>query len=412
MSTKLRYLFTLICSICLFTACGDDDKGEGGGGDTTWEQVAGSYEGDKLAFSYGETTLTGKKATFTATNSSNGSLALTNVIPGEETTTISDIKVENSAFSGTAATTNANVEYTGSVKDEVMTLKLNVVMKDPNGWAKTYNLADYETGPYDYLGESMIAPTSAALYANWVAEEDYVNVLVPLFKIAGGGLLPQVLKTVTLESDGNITAEFMKKPTIQFQQEWIMGFFFTQQAPDPSVFNALIPAEGWQSAPQHLAYWYVKNDQLYVKLNISAIVSQALGAEAEGLSDLINQILNGSPSTIKQLLSQLPGINLANISDASFEMLLSWVKDGIPMSVKIDNGHTYMYLDKTAFDPIFSSRTEGDQTTSDLQEVWKMLVESNKIPQEMQPLALFINMISQYWGGTSEFGLGLDLIAK
>ena len=27
-----------------------------------------------------------------------------------------------------------------------MTLKLTVVMNDPNGWAKTYSLADYTTG--------------------------------------------------------------------------------------------------------------------------------------------------------------------------------------------------------------------------------------------------------------------------
>lgn len=93
MSKKLLYLLTLICSICLFTACGDDDEKKEEEIDNSWEQVAGTYEGEKLALSYGETPLTGKKVTFSASSSTNGTLALTNVIPGENATTISDIKV-------------------------------------------------------------------------------------------------------------------------------------------------------------------------------------------------------------------------------------------------------------------------------------------------------------------------------
>lgn len=410
MSKRLLYLLTLICSICLFTACSDDDEKEEVEIDNSWELVAGTYNSEKLALLYSEDSLPGKEVTFAATNSTNGALTLKNVIPGEATTTISNITVANSEFSGTTSTTYADVEYTGSVKDEVMTLKLNVTMKDPNGWANTYNLADYVTGPFDYHGQAMTIPTSGALYANWIAEDDYVDVLVPLFRIAGGALLPQVLNTVTLENDGNITAEFMKKPTITFDQSWIMGFFFTGNAPSADVVNALIPSRSWEIAPKHLAHWFVKDDQLYVKLNISTIIAQVMGTEAEGLEDIINLVLEGNSGTIKPLLSSVLGINLDNVSDASFSTLLSWVKDGVPMSVKVENGHTYMYLDKKAFDPFFSSRTVGDETTSDLQEIWKLLNESGKIPQEMQAMAMFINMIVQYWTGTTEFGLGMDLI--
>lgn len=412
MSKKLLYLLTLICSISLFTACSDDDNEKKEEEvDNSWEQVVGDYSGEKLTFSYGETTLTGKEVKFSATNGTNGSLLLKNVIPGENETTISDIAVTKGEFSGTATTTNANVEYTGSVKDEVMTLKLTVVMNDPNGWAKTYRLSNYETGEYNYEGMPMIVPTNCALYANWEAEENYVNVLVPIFKIAGGILLPQVLNTVTLETDGNITAEFMQKQKVQFEQSWIMSFFFTGNAPDESTVKALIPASGWQTAPKHLAYWFVKNDQLYVKLNISTILSQVLGSEAEGLGDIINELLNGDPSVIKGMLSTMAGIDLSNISDASFATLLSWVKDGIPMNVKIENGCTYMYLDKKSFDPFFSSHDVSGEATSDLSEIWKALVAAGKIPQEMQPMALFINMITEYWPGTTAFGLGMNLQA-
>lgn len=407
MSTKLRYLFTLICSICLFTACGDDDKGEGGGGDTTWEQVAGSYEGDKLAFSYGETTLTGKKATFTATNSSNGSLALTNVIPGEETTTISDIKVENSAFSGTAATTNANVEYTGSVKDDVMTLKLNVVMKDPNGWAKKYRMADYTTGELtynDYTNPNAVI--AGAGYFNYVCNtgsSDFGTSYGAMFRGVFGVLLPQVLNTVTLNSDGNITANFMKGPKIQFEPMWAM------QAPTADVVTGLIPTSGWQQSPEHLAYWFEKDGKLMVKLNIGAIMSQVMGSDAGALEGIINQILTSDPATLKTLLAGLLKVPAIPVSDETIAMIQSWVVNGVPMSVKTVDGHTYMYLDKETFDPIMGANSSG---TSDIMAIWNMLGEAGIIPEQAQMAGMLINGIANNWESAEAFDLGLDLVAQ
>lgn len=408
MSTKLRYLFTLICSICLFTACSDDDdKGKDGGGDTTWEQVAGSYEGDKLAFSYGETTLTGKKATFTATNSSNGSLALTNVIPGEETTTISDIKVENSAFSGTAATTNANVEYTGSVKDDVMTLKLNVVMKDPNGWAKTYRMADYTTGLLEYNGyPNPNAVIAGAGYFNYVCvtnSSDFGTSYGAMFRGVFGVLLPQVLNTVTLNSDGNITANFMKGPKIQFDPMWAM------QAPTADVVNGLIPASGWQQSPEHLAYWFEKDGKLMVKLNIGAIMSQVMGSEAGALEGIINQVLTSDPATLKTLLAGLLEVPAIPVSDETIAMIQSWVVNGVPMSVKTVDGHTYMYLGKETFDLIMGANSSG---TSDIMAIWNMLGEAGIIPEQAQMAGMLINGIANNWESAEAFDLGLDLVAQ
>lgn len=149
-----------------------------------------------------------------------GRLPLTNVIPGEDATTISDIKVVKSEFSGTATTTNANVEYTGSVKDEVMTLKLTVVMNDPNGWAKTYNLADYTTGELEYNGyTNPSAVLAGAGYVNYVcvtSSSDYGTFLRSNVQRSFGILLPQVLNSVTLGTDGTITAEYMKGKGITF----------------------------------------------------------------------------------------------------------------------------------------------------------------------------------------------------
>lgn len=404
MSTKLRYLFTLICSICLFTACGDDDdKGEGGGGDTTWEQVAGSYEGDKLAFSYGETTLTGKKATFTATNSSNGSLALTNVIPGEETTTISDIKVENSAFSGTVATTNANVEYTGSVKDDVMTLKLNVVMKDPNGWAKKYSLAEYTNGELTYNGHTNeTAVVAGAGYVKYENDSDNGIAYGAMFRAMFGILLPQVLQSVTLEPDGNITAEYLPGNKITMEPMWALA------PPLKDVVNGIIPTAGWVQSPKHLAYWFEKDGKLYIKLNIEAILVQVMGENAASLSEMVSTILTSEPSVLKGLLGQLMGVSEIPVSDDTIRMLQEWVINGVPMNVTAENGHTYMYLNKENWDPIMKMR-DG---SSDLIQVWNMLDQAGILPSEAGMAGMLLPTISQGWDATETFDLGLDLVAQ
>lgn len=404
MSKKLLYLLALICSISLFTACGDDDEKKEEV-DNSWEQVAGTYEGEKLVFSYGETPLTGKKVTFSASSGSNGTLALTNVIPGEDATTISDIKVANSEFSGTATTTNASVEYAGSVKDEVMTLKLTVVMNDPNGWAKTYSLADYTTGT---VGEQVIVLTGG-LYCNWVSEGNG-GAVAPMLRTIGSLLMPQVLKTVTLETDGNITASYHKGPIV-FDQSVIMGLMMGTPPPTAEDVQAMIPSDGWLDAPKNLAHWFVKDNKLYVKLNITAIISQVMGSDASGMSEIINSVLQGDPATIKAMLSNfVPGLDLSSISDDTFEMLLNWTKNGIPMNVVTENGRTHMYLDKEALTPLMVDKTlaETQGMNADIIKLWNLLVAAKIIPQEASAAFMILLNFPQNWPTTTEFGLGLD----
>lgn len=401
MSKKLLYLLALICSISLFTACGDDDEKKEEV-DNSWEQVAGTYEGEKLVFSYGETPLTGKKVTFSASSGSNGTLALTNVIPGEDATTISDIKVANSAFSGTATTTNASVEYAGSVKDEVMTLKLTVVMNDPNGWAKTYNLADYTTGELTYNGyTNPSAVIAGAGYVNYVcvtSSSDYGTSYGAMFRGLFGILLPQVLNSVTLGTDGTITADYMKGKGITFDPSWIF------QSPAKETAEALFPTSGWLEAPKHLAYWFHKDGKLYTKLDLGNILVQVMGSGAEGMSGMISQIMTSDPATLKTLLGSLLGTEIP-VSDETIALLQNWTANGIPMTVKVANGHTYLYLDKAALDPIMKMR-DG---SSDLLNLWNMLSTAGIIPAEAAMAGMLLTSISNNWDATEAFDLGLDL---
>lgn len=402
MSKKLLYLLTLICSFSLFTACSDDDDEKKEEVDNSWEQVVGDYSGDKLAFSYGEMTLTGKEVKFSATSGANGSLLLKNVIPGENETTISNITVTKGEFSGTATTTNANVEYTGSVKDEVMTLKLTVVMNDPNGWAKTYSLADYTTGELEYNGyTNPSAVLAGASYVNYIcvtSSSDYGTSYGAMFRGLFGILLPQVLNTVTLGSDGTITAKYMKGQSVKFETNWIF------QSPEKETAEALFPTSGWLDAPKHLAYWSHKDGKLYTKLDLGNIITQVMGSEAEGMSGIINQIMTSDPATLKGLLGTMLGTEI-NISDETIALIQNWAVNGIPMNVKTENGHTYLYLDKATLDPIMKMR----DSSSDLLNIWNMLSTAGIIPTEATMAGMLLTTISNNWGATETFDLGLDL---
>ncbi len=403
MSKKLVYLFALICSIGLFTGCSDDEEEIV---DNSWEELVGDYSGENLVLSYGDMALTGKKVSFSATSGNNGKLLLNNIIPGENETTISNVEVKNSEFSGTATTTYANVEYAGSVKEKVMTLKLTVVMNDPNGWAKTYSLADYTTGPLEYNGyENPNAVLAGAGYVNYVcvtSSSDYGTSYGAIFRGLFGILLPQVLNSVTLGTDGTITAKYIKEGKIEFKTDWIF------QSPTKEVVEALIPTSNWLDAPKHLAYWFHKDGKLYMKLDLGNIIGQVMGSNADGMSDIITAVLTSEPAQLKQLLAGLLKVSEIPVSDETIALLQDWAVNGIPMSTKTENGHTYIYLDKNAFDPIMKMR-DG---SSDLLNLWNMLSTAGIIPPDAALAGLLLQPISGNWDATEAFDLGLDLKAN
>ena len=402
------YLFAVICSVALFTACSDDDEKQV---DKSWQELVGEYSGENLVLSYGEMALTGKTVTFSATGSTDGKLLLNNIIPGENETTISNVEVKNSEFSGTATTTYANVEYAGSVKDKIMTLKLTVVMNDPNGWAKTYRLADYTTGQID----GAVRALTGGLYMNWNAPEyNAAGSLSGLIRTIGGIIFPQLLQTVTLETDGNITANYYKG-AIQFDEKMIMAMLmFNRPAPTAEEVNALIPTNGWLESPKNLAHWFVKDNKLYVKLNITAIISQSMGENADGMSEIISQVLQGEPAVIKTLLGRMLDVDFSSISDELIIMLQDWINNGVPMNVSNNNGNTQMYLDKSAFTPLVydPNAEETAGMNAELIKVWMLLSEAKIIPEEATAALLLLINIPQNWDKTDAFDLGLDLKAN
>ena len=280
---------------------------------------------------------------------------------------------------------------------------------DSSKWAKTYHLSEYTTGELtynDFTNENAVL--SGAGYVNYVCvteSSDYGTSYGAMFRGIFGALLPQVLKTVTLEPDGNITAEYIDKPAIQFEPMWAF------QAPTPDVLKTLIPSAGWISSPKQLATWSEKDGKLYVKLDIAAIVSQSMGSGVD-YSDIISQVLNGDAASVKGLIQKLLKVDASAISDESINMLLGWLKNGVPLTAKTDNGHTYFYLDKGTLDSLMKPREGNEDKMSDFMLLWIMLSEANIIPEEAAMAGGLIGGICQNWAEAKAFEIGLDLQAK
>lgn len=421
MKKGLIYVLVFALGAVLWTACSDEDdplfKPE------ELNKEYGSSKTAALTLTYGNAPLTGKKVTFNTENSKTATITLTDVIPGEEQTTINNILLKEEkgkyVFSGQTTGVRAagtTIDYDGSIADTVLNLNLNVTLADPQGWAKTYELGDITTGEL-VIGPGMVNPKgilSGALFIDWSTQlEGGRNMGIAYggnLRGIGAIVLPQVIKNIKLEKDGNIRASYTSDE-MEFQMSWLNQL-------SQELINQVVAKKSWQESPRNLAYWFEKDNKLYVKLNLPAIISQAMSDNAtsgstELIENIITNILNGNAATIKNLLSQYLQINVNGISDETFNTLLGWVKNGFPLQVKPVNGHTYIYLDQAALNMLFSSPVSPQDDPqffmkSDFYQIKELVTPL--IPQQYQALMGMFNVIPANWPITEKFDLGLDLV--
>lgn len=386
----LRKLFYVACTTFFLTSCEEtyNDK-------LFWpgelSQEYGSYiKPSTLDLTYSGEKLIGKTVSFQTEDSKKGTLTLNDIIPGEKETSFRinlSEQEDNYTFSGeTVSGAGATVKYAGSITPKTMKLDLNVTMPQ-NQWMKTYQMSELTrgrgkdvirnqtTGEYEW-GESDNQILTAALYTDMDLEmvkeagSLYATVSV-IIKGMGGYLLPQLLKSVTLESDGNITAEYtsdelqlgeqkfseidMDNPASQQQViNFIMMklMFNTLSADD---ITAATQGRNYAESPRGLAFWYLKNDLLYVKLNLPGIISlvmqgQGQTVDAHLIAGIADAILKSNPFLLKTLLGVVSESldnsllsMIANMDHQSFQMFFSWIKEGIPHADR-KGERTYAYL--------------------------------------------------------------------
>lgn len=430
MKKGLIYALVFALGAVLWTACSDEDdplfKPE------ELNKEYGSSKTAALTLTYGNAPLTGKKVTFNTENSKTATITLTDVIPGEEQTTINNILLKEEkgkyVFSGQTTGVRAagtTIDYDGSIADTVLNLNLNVTLADPQGWAKTYRPSEITQGMaltciiegIELLKEEQLQNITSACYAmsNMRLRQlaDFggdFGQFAPYAGVAGnlgnihiiarnmlGGVLPQVLKTVNLKADGNITAQYSSDP-VTFNFQW----FFPDNAPTSDTIAKYTTGRHWiNESPKNLAYWFQKDGKLYVKLNVAAIVAQVLsdGGQGEGneiITSIVNAILNGNTSTINDMIYRFLGIRL---KEATINTLLEWLKHGIPLNMATENGHTHIYLDRETLSPFID----------DLPAFIPLIKSKNPMGQG-ETLAAIIEFFCEYWTDYEQFDIGLDLI--
>lgn len=443
----LRKLFYVACTTFFLTSCEEtyNDK-------LFWpgelSQEYGSYiKPSTLDLTYSGEKLIGKTVSFQTEDSKKGTLTLNDIIPGEKETSFRinlSEQEDNYTFSGeTVSGAGATVKYAGSITPKTMKLDLNVTMPQ-NQWMKTYQMSELTrgrgkdvirnqtTGEYEW-GESDNQILTAALYTDMDLEmvkeagSLYATVSV-IIKGMGGYLLPQLLKSVTLESDGNITAEYtsdelqlgeqkfseidMDNPASQQQViNFIMMklMFNTLSADD---ITAATQGRNYAESPRGLAFWYLKNDLLYVKLNLPGIISLAMQGQGQTvdahlIAGIADAILKSNPFLLKTLLGVVSESldnsllsMIANMDHQSFQMFFSWIKEGIPMQIEKENGHTHIYLNREALSPLIAFIPNLQPAMEGIPNFGPMLYNS------------YIGPLYDNWSIITQLDLGLDLTDK
>lgn len=443
----LRKLFYVACTTFFLTSCEEtyNDK-------LFWpgelSQEYGSYiKPSTLDLTYSGEKLIGKTVSFQTEDSKKGTLTLNDIIPGEKETSFRinlSEQEDNYTFSGeTVSGAGATVKYAGSITPKTMKLDLNVTMPQ-NQWMKTYQMSELTrgrgkdvirnqtTGEYEW-GESDNQILTAALYTDMDLEmvkeagSLYATVSV-IIKGMGGYLLPQLLKSVTLESDGNITAEYtsdelqlgeqkfseidMDNPASQQQViNFIMMklMFNTLSADD---ITAATQGRNYAESPRGLAFWYLKNDLLYVKLNLPSIISLAMQGQGQTvdahlIAGIADAILKSNPFLLKTLLGVVSESldnsllsMIANMDHQSFQMFFSWIKEGIPMQIEKENGHTHIYLNREALSPLIAFIPNLQPAMEGIPNFGPMLYNS------------YIGPLYDNWSIITQLDLGLDLTDK
>ncbi len=332
MKKSFLYLFTVLCTLNMFTACSDDDSKDPNG-----LEVNATYSGENLDLRYSDVALLGKEISFetkdgkTATLTMKGTFDMSvigglinggsksalipnlvpGVIPGEITTTISNVPLtlsgEKYTFEGTDSGNGREVKYTGSVEKDKLVLSLNVTMPK-NDLTGNWNLAAQPLNLVWSAGDATIDLSGFSDIPE-LSRPIPVSMAAPKIGELAGGVLRRVLESISYGEDGNITARYMKKDVSE-----------------------------WQSSPLNLAQYYIKNNKLYVQLNIAQILATVEANKSK--ADI------GSNEILKLL--------------EAIKLIAPYLSDGVPLSYSVSNGTAQVTLGYDVLGKLFALLTDED----------------------------------------------------
>lgn len=366
---NLRKLFCVACAVFFFTSCEEtyNDK-------LFWpgeiSQEYGSYiKPYTLDLTYSGEKLAGKTVNFKTEDSETGTLTLNDIIPGENTTPINDVQLNESGekdaytFNGTSVTeTGAEVKYSGKITPKAMQLSLEVTMAHYGSVANTYVFPAYS----HTTTEEVTVRNSGASYVNITVKEESESIKPIILQIKQMAtnvldvLFPYILKDLTLERNGLVTANYTTS-SINFDE--IIEIANANKT--DAEFKSLLRQRTYVPSPIGLAYWNQTDDNSFVlQLNIPAIISlitQNNGQEIDNqlIIGIGEALIKSDPVRLKLALSALNTVlnnqiltYILKVDDATFTMLMSWLKNGIPMEIsQTTKDHTYIYFNKESLTP-------------------------------------------------------------
>lgn len=338
---KQFYLLALFCAVslmCVFTACDDDDEA------ATWpdgSEISALYENkstslpesNKLMLTYSGGELIGKGVYLKAEENT---LVLYNVFPAEKETFIYNVPLTAAAdgytFAGSSTTAAGTpFDYAGKVMPGVMALNLTNVVMPKNTMTGQWKLnkrnplqIKWEVEPFemtDEIGEVITYTT-----------EESQSLAGLVGAVLGGFILPQMVDTLTFRNDGNIQADYKG-----------------------------LEAMEWQKSPLNLCRYYVRDNKLYIVLDLQMILKTVQTTKAE---TAINK-KSLSIEEIKILVGQV----------------MKWGQQGIPLAVDGSNLKSKLTLEKEQllpFFPLLSVLIESIPESSGSDNILLQLLASNR----------------------------------
>ena len=395
MKKNLFYLFALICSMSLFTACSDDDddKVVCPVPQTEFTVATG------LNLTYNGGSMLGKKVTFTpnASDATKATLVLAGnldlsgiltreaasgsfgagVFPGSPVVTLPvtlNIQGDECSFSGTSEIDYCTFDYAGKVTASSLKLDLtNVALKNSalsgTTWVPTPLNSDYTEEPIHLIWESN---KNVEVMPGW--ELPIQTILTSALRMplidAGGDdkvnvedMLCSVLHDITLGADGNISASYVDA------------------------------AQGGTSVvktPANVAQYVVLSDtQMKVYLNLDAIIAN-----------------------VKRLGSSTKAIDMSEILSQAVTSLLPLVTDGVPLTYEKNEGKLKAYLNTDLLLPLMKNIVAP--LFSD-EEFVNMLIEAMKADPDFGSMAGMaegmLKGLPEIINETTRLEVGLNLTA-
>lgn len=390
MKKKFIYLCAVICSMGLFTACSDDDDNEKiPGSQTTFTTE------DGLLLTVNGETMVGKTATFTPANgSAKASITLSGepldltalmsgagkadnqpvmnaimtcgVIPGSPEVTI-PVDIEDGQFSGAFETEYCNFRYAGELTKSALQLTVSdLELKNKTLVGTVWTPKQPYSTP-----EGMMA---GAPYINWISSATFTPGFPPnmlALMMCSSAFIPMptpedpektmdintvlvtLLKDVTFESDGNITANYVDSKTFQ-----------------PAV-----------SPKNIIQYVLTGENSMLLYINPQLIIYDMMQGRAADMSPLLAQVMN----------------------------LVPMLSKGVPAKYEIEGNSLTVYLDTETLLPLLKA---AGPLFSD-EDFVKSIIE--QMPADMKEgfigtmIEGIFKSIPSVAEGTTVFEIGLNL---